>query len=127
MKIATIIIRVLAGLLLLFASISYFVNYVPGEMPPMSDEMIAFNTGMMASAYLFPLVKGLELLCGLAYVSGRFVPLANLVILPISVNIVLVHAFMGPDQLAMGMFLLLANLFLIYRYWNHYKPVVALK
>jgi len=126
MKIATIIVRVLVGLLLLFASIAYFAQYQPEE-PKMSEAMMAFNTGLAASVYMFPLVKVLELLCGLAFVSGRFVALANLVILPISINIFLIHFYMGPDEIAAAAFLLLANIFLIYRYWGHYKSVVAMK
>lgn len=126
MKIATIIVRILAGSLLLFASIAFFVGFQPEE-PVMSEAMMTFSAGLMASTYMFPLVKTLELLCGLAFVSGRFVPLANLVLLPISINIFLVHAFMGPDELASGAFLLLANIFLIYSYWGHYKSVVSVK
>lgn len=126
MKIATIIIRILAGLLLLFASIAYFAQYHPDGSEP-SEAMITFSTGLAASVYMFPLVKVLELLCGLAFVSGRYVALANLVLLPISVNIFLVHAFMGPEDIASAVFLLLANLFLIYRYWDHYRSVMAAK
>ncbi|OYU80052.1 MAG: DoxX family protein [Flavobacterium sp. BFFFF1] len=125
MRILTIVVRLLIGALLLFASIAYFAKIDMGPLPKMSPEMMKFNEGLGASTYLMPFVKALELLCGLAFISGRFVALANLVILPISINIVLVHAFMGPEQIAMGAVLFVGNLFLIYRYWNHYKTVVS--
>jgi putative oxidoreductase len=125
MKIATIIVRVLLGLLFLFASISYFFMTIP---PPIPDgPMKTFNDGLAASGYIMNLVKVLELLCGLAFVSGFFVPLANIVILPISINIFMVHAFMMPEGLPIAVGVLLANLFLIYAYRNRYATVFAAK
>lgn len=126
MRIATIIVRILLGLMFLFASITYFFFMpTPPEIPP--GPMKTFNDGLAASGYLMNLVKMLELICGLALVTGFFVPLANLVILPVSVNIFLVHAFIGPEQLPIAAGVLLANLFLIYAYRDRYAGVFALK
>lgn len=126
MRIATIIVRVLLGLMLLFASVTYFFAlFTP---PPMPDGALkTFNEGLAASGYMMDLVKGLELICGLAFVAGFFVPLANLVILPVTVNIFCVHAFMAPEQLPMAAAVLLANLFLIYAYRSHYTAVFDAK
>ncbi len=125
MKIAIIIVRVLLGLMLLFSSLFYFF----GPTPPMPTEgaIKTFNDGIIASGYLMTLIKVCELVCGLAFVSGRFVALANLVILPVTVNIFMVHLRMMPEGLAMGAAVLIANLFLIYAYRNHYKTVFAAK
>ena len=126
MRIATIIVRILLGLMFLFASITYFF-FMPTP-PAMPDgPMKTFNEGLTASGYMMNLVKSLELICGLAFVTGFFVPLANLVILPVSVNIFLVHAFLGPEQLPIAAGVLLANLFLIYAYRSHYTGVFAVK
>ncbi len=126
MRIAVIVVRILLGLMFLFASITYFF-FMPSP-PPMPDgPMKTFNEGLAASGYLMNLVKCLELLCGLAFVTGFFVPLANLVILPVSVNIFFVHAFMGPEQLPIAAGVLLANLFLIYAYRARYAGVFAVK
>ncbi len=121
MKIATIIVRVLVGLLLLFASISYFFH-LQAE-PETTGNFKAFNVGLMASTYLMPLAKSIELLCGIAFVSGRYVTLANILILPITVNILFINYFLAPQGLPIAALLFLANLFLIYRYWNNYKSV----
>lgn len=125
MKIATIIARVLLGLLFLFASITYFFMTTPPPIP--EGPMQTFNDGLAASGYMMNLVKVLELICGLAFVTGFFVPLANIVILPISVNIFMVHAFMMPEGLPIAVGVLLANFFLIYGYRNRYTAVFAAK
>jgi len=121
MKIATIIVRILMGALLLFASIAYFFKLFP--QPEITGDLKTFNEGLAASGYMMNLVKTIELLCGLAFVSGKFVRLANIVLLPVSVNIILVHLFLDPANIGAGAFLFLGNIFLIYRNWSSYKEL----
>lgn len=121
MKIATIIIRVLIGLLLLFASISFFLKLAPE--PVVTGNFKAFQIGLVASSYLIPLAKAVELLSGLSYVTGKYVAFANLLVLPVTVNILFINYFMSPEGLPIAIPLFLGNLFLIYRYWDNYKSV----
>jgi uncharacterized membrane protein YphA (DoxX/SURF4 family) len=125
MKIATIIVRTLIGFLLLFASISFFLKLVPE--PVTTGDFKAFQVGLVASAYLMPLAKGVELICGLAYVFGRYVALANLLILPVTLNILLINIFLSPENLPIGLFVFLGNLFLITQYWKNYRPLFDAK
>jgi len=121
MKITTIIVRILIGLFLLFASISFFLKLMPETEA--TGNFKAFNTGLVASVYLMPLAKAVELLCGLSYVLGKYVTLANIVILPVTLNILLINYFLSPATLPIAALLFIGNLFLIYRYWNNYKSV----
>lgn len=125
MKIAVIVVRVLMGLLFLFASVSYFLKL--GPQPELKGDMKLYMVGMQASVYLLPLVKAIELLCAVAFLSGRFVPLAVVVIFPIIVNILLVNVFLAPEGIIMGVLLLLANLFLAYAYRKNYESLLASK
>jgi len=119
MKIAIIIVRSLLGLMFLFSSISYFFDLIP--MPQLTGPMKVFTEGLAASGYIVTLVKGIELICGLLFITGRFVPLAAVVIFPIVVNIVLVHVFLAPEGLPVALFVLLSNLFLAFVYRSHYR------
>ena len=121
MKITTIVIRVLIGLFLLFASISYFLHLMPE--PVTTGDFKAFQLGLVASTYLMPLAKAVELLAGLSYVTGKYVTLANIVVLPVTLNILLINYFLAPATLPIAIVLFLANIFLIYRYWDNYKTV----
>jgi uncharacterized membrane protein YphA (DoxX/SURF4 family) len=121
MKIATIIIRTLIGLLLLFASIGFFLKLMPE--PTTTGDFKAFQLGLVASTYLMPLAKTVELLCGLSFVSGRYVTLANIVILPVTLNILFINFFLSPEGIPIALFMFVGNLFLIYRHWNNYKSV----
>jgi len=123
MKIAIIIVRSLLGLLFLFASVSYFLKLIPA--PPITGPMKVFDDGLNASGYIMPVVKAIELICGVLFLIGRFVPLATIVIFPIVVNIVLVHSFLAPEGLPVAVFVLLATLFLAYVHRTRYQPLFS--
>ncbi len=89
--------------------------------------MKLFSEGMTASGYLLPLVKTIELLCGIAFVSGRFVPLATVLIEPIVINILLVHALLAPEGLPVAVLLFSGILFLAFVYRRNYEPLFAVK
>lgn len=124
MKIAVIVVRTLMGLLLLFASVTYLFKLVP--VPVMTGATKTYNEGL-AVVGIMNIVKVLELLCGLAFITGRFVTLAAVVIFPIAINIVLFHAIVAPSGLPAGLFLLLGDLFLAYYYRQNYRTLFAVK
>ena len=125
MKIAIIIIRSLIGLLLLYASVSFFLKLAPE--PEVTGNFKAFNVGLVASTYLIPLAKSIEFLCGLSFITGRYVTLANILILPITVNILFINFFLSPEGIPVAVFLFLGNLFLIYSHWGNYKGLFVAK
>lgn len=121
MKIATLIIRLLLGGLFTVFSIMFFLKLAPEQES--TGDFKAFQVGLVASEYLLPLVKALELLCGISFLTGKYVTLANIIILPVSLNILLVNYFLIPEGLPIAILILLCNTFLIYRYWENYKSV----
>jgi uncharacterized membrane protein YphA (DoxX/SURF4 family) len=129
MKIAVIIVRVLMGLIFLFASIVYVLVFYFKlfPIPEMTGDVKRFNEGMFAAVYLMPLVKIVEFLCGVAFVTGRFVPLAVVLISPIIINIFMFHAFLQPEGLPLASFLVLGNCFLAYANRDRYKPLLSIK
>ena len=125
MKIAIIIIRTLIGLILLYASISFFLKLAPET--EVTGNFKAFNIGLVASTYILPLAKSIEFLCGLSFLTGRYVTLANLLILPITLNILFINFFLSPEGIPVAMFLFIGNLFLIYSHWENYKGLFVAK
>ncbi len=121
MKIAAIIVRSLLGLLFIYASVMFFLKKAPESQE--TDAFKAFHAGLIASNYLIPLAKGLELICGIAFLSGRFVTLANLLILPVTLNILMININMTPEHLPIGIAVFAGNLFLIYYYRENYRSL----
>lgn len=125
MKIAVIIVRILMGLMFLFASVVVLFKLVP--QPETTGAVKIFNEGMAASIYLMPLIKITELVCAIAFLSGRFVTLAVVVIFPVILNILLFHAFLAPEGLPIAIALFVADLFLAYYYRKNYQSLFIAK
>lgn len=125
MKIAVIIVRLLVGLMFLFASVVVLLKLMPQPEPAGNAKI--FMEGMAASGYLMTLIKVTELLCAIAFISGFFVPLAAVVIFPVIVNIFMFHLFLEPAGLPLAILLLLGDLFLAYHYRERYKLMLKPK
>ncbi len=119
MKIATIVVRVLVGLFLLFASLSYFFKF--GEQPAPVGEMKTVMDGFIATKYLLPVAKFVELICGLSFVTGKFLKISAIILVPITLNILLINVFLMPEGTPIAAVLFLGNLFVIYTNWSSYK------
>ena len=127
MKIAMIIVRTLMGLLFIFASVVVLFNLM-GPPPEFPNEIARkFNEGMFAPPYFVKVLKITELLCGIAFVMGRYVPLATVVIAPVIINIFLYHAFVDTSGLPVAIFLVAANIFVAYYYRKSYAGLLAAK
>ncbi|MBP9838740.1 MAG: DoxX family protein [Proteobacteria bacterium] len=122
MKIAGIVVRTLMGLLLLFGSITYLFKLMP--QPELTGNVKLFMDGVMATGYLMTLIKVTELVCGLAFLTGRFVPLAMIIISPVIINIFLFHLYVDTSGLPVGIFLVVANSFLAFVNWDKFKSVL---
>ena len=118
-KKAEIAVRILLGALFLFGGVAFFFT----TPPPLTGSMATFFQGLQASRYFFFLLKGTEIVCGLALVSGLFVPLALVVLAPIVVNIVLVHVFLDPSGLPVAAAVLAAFVYLAF-FSPTYSPVL---
>jgi uncharacterized membrane protein YphA (DoxX/SURF4 family) len=127
MKIAVIIVRVLIGLMFLFASVTFFLN--PAAPPPegLTGSTKTFFDGLAASGYILPVSKVFELLCALAFLSGRFVALAVVLIFPIALNILFINAIHLPSGLPIAIALFVGILFLAYANREKYQPFFAAK
>ena len=131
MKIAMIIVRTLMGLLFLMSSVMYLLMVMGVmPMPEIPDgPMKTYNVGLAASGYFFPLLKVTEFVCSILLLTGRFVPLALVILSPIIINIVLVHVILLPSagSLATAAFLVFANMFLAYWHWDAFRPLLTAK
>ena len=121
MKTAVIIVRILMGILFIFASVTVLFNLFPQQELTGNNKI--FMDGVNASKYLLPLIKITELFCGIAFLTGFFVPLATVVIAPVIVNIFFTHVFIDTNGLPVAIALVLANIFLAYANWDKYQPI----
>lgn len=86
--------RTLLGLLFLVFGLNGFLHFMP--MPPAPARAGEFLGALAATGYMFPLIKGTEVVAGALLLSGRLVPLALVLLAPVIVNIVAYHLALAP-------------------------------
>ena len=126
-SVAVIAARVVLGLIYFVFGLNFFFHFIPMNGPALSPQAEAFSTGLFQSGYFFPFLKWLEVLFGALILAWVFVPLSLVVLVPVSINILLYHAYLAPEGTAMGVVILLLNLFLAWAYRSAYKPLLASK
>lgn len=117
------IARILLGLIFFVFGLNGFLNFLP--QPPMPEAAGAFAGALAATGYMFPLIKGVEVLVGLMLLTNKFAPLALIILAPITVNIVLFHAVLAPAGLALPVIILLLHVYLASTYKAVYKPLFS--
>ncbi|MCZ8520915.1 MULTISPECIES: hypothetical protein [Paenibacillus] len=123
---AVLVVRVLFGIFLLaFAVMSFFIEAsVPANYPEAAKQFMAGLTGAGYILFIVTLLKGLV---GLSMLTGRFVPLALVLFVPISLNMLLFHLFLEPAGMLPALVLFLMNVFLLFGYLDSYRPLLRAK
>jgi putative oxidoreductase len=122
MKIATIIARVLLGLIFVVFGSNIFLHFIP--MPPPPPGLVGdFTKALFLSHYLH-VVAVFQIIGGLLLLIGRFVPLGLLLLAPVIVNIDLVHILMDPSGLPMAAVISILLVFLVWRYRDAFVGIV---
>ncbi len=116
------IARIILGLIFFVFGLNGFFNFIPTP-EAMPEKLVTFTTGLMASGYFFPLLKGTEVVCGALLLIGAFVPLSLIVLAPIILNIFLVHAFLEPKGVIMAVVIGLLEVYLAF-FAKPYSDVV---
>jgi putative oxidoreductase len=114
MKIITIIVRVLLGLMFVVFGSNIFLHFIPMS-PPKPSLATDFSKALMESRYMY-VVGALQVLGGLLLLIGRYVPLGLVLLGPVIVNILLFHIFLEPTRLPMAIVVSVLALFLLWRY-----------
>src|SRR5437870_186939 len=122
MKIATIIVRVLLGLVFVVFGSNIFLHFIP--MPPPPATLAGdFSKALMQSHYIY-VVGLLQVIGGLLLLIGRYVPLGLTLLGPVIVNILLFHIFLEPIGLPMAIIVSALALFLLWRYRTNFAGLV---
>src|SRR5213596_3170207 len=114
MKIATIIARVLLGLIFVIFGSNFFLNFIPMPPPPPGLAGDYFKV-FAASGYIY-VVGAMQLLSGLLLLIGRFVPLGLTILAAIIFNIWTFHLLMAPAGLGPAVVATLLWAFLVWSY-----------
>lgn len=117
--------RLLLGLAFFVFGLNGFLHFLP--QPPMSGPPADFAGALIATGYMFPLIKGTEVAASLLLLSNRYVPLGLALLAPVLVNIVAFHAFLAPAGLALPILLLVLELYLARSYRDSFTSMLQVR
>jgi len=120
-----LILRVLLGLFLFVFGLNKFLQFM--AMPDMPKAASEFMGALMGSGYVMPMVAITEIATGALLVSGMFVPLALVLLAPLSVNIVLFHLVLAPAAIAPAAAVAILNVALLFMHIEAYRPMLKAK
>lgn len=120
---AVTVARLLLGLGFFVFGLNGFLGFLPN--PEHTGAAGAYLGGLAAAGYMFPFIKGTELVVGVLLLANRFVPLALTVLAPVMLNIVAFHLFLEPATIVVPLVLLALQLYLAYSYRTVFAPILT--
>ncbi len=120
MKIASLIARLLLGLIFLVFGLNGFLHFIP--MPPPTGVALQFFMAMIATHY-WVVIFGVQVIGGVLLLVNRYVPLALLLLGPVIVNIFSFHMFMAPAGLPLAIVVVVLWVLLAVRNKQYFSSI----
>jgi uncharacterized membrane protein YphA (DoxX/SURF4 family) len=121
----TLAARLLLGLIFFVFGLNGFFGFLP--QPEMNAAAGSLMGAFAQTGYMFPMIKGIEVLAGIALLSGFFVPLALILLSPIVVNIALFHVVLAQNGYPMVIGLVILMVYLGWAYRAKFGPMLRAK
>ena len=117
--------RILLGLMFFIFGLNGFFHFLP--QPEVSDSVAQFMGALAQSGYMFPLVFATQLVVGILLLANRLVPLALILLAPLTVHIIAFHLAMDLAGIGPGTVAALLQLYLLLAYLPSFSPLLRLK
>jgi putative oxidoreductase len=121
MKIATLISRLLLGLIFVVFGLNGFLNFL--NMGPLPTGLAGQFIGALAQSHYYWVVAGLQVAGGVLLLVNRFVPLALVLLGPVIVNILLYHLFLSPTGVALAIVVTILWFIVFYGHRQHFSGI----
>ena len=103
--------RILFGFMMVNSGLNKFLNYMP--IPEMTESAEALMAALGASIYVLPLVAIVELLAGGLIITKKYNALGAVLMMPVTINIFLIHTVLNPTGIILSLMLLLINIWIL--------------
>ncbi|MFB1003077.1 MAG: DoxX family protein [Bacteroidia bacterium] len=120
---ATMIIRILVGLMMVIFGANKFLNFMP--QPTEVPEQMGVLMGLLMSSPFMSIVGVLEVLGGLGLLLNKFVPLSLTVLIAILLNAALFHLFFDPANVIGAAVFLVLSLVLVYGHKDRFSNLLS--
>lgn len=122
---APVVARVLLGLIFFVFGLNGFLNFIPPPSSPPPEAAMAFAGALMKTGYMFPFIKGTEVVCGGLLLANRFTALALTILAPIILNILAFHTILAPAGAGLAIVIVLLEIYLAWSHRHVFRPMLA--
>ena len=120
---ATMIIRILVGLMMVVFGANKFLNFMP--QPTEVPEQMGVLMGLLMSSPFMSIVGVLEVLSGLGLLLNKFIPLSLTVLIAILLNAALFYLFFDPANVIGAVVFLVLSLVLVYSHKDRFSSMLS--
>ncbi len=113
------IARYLLGGVFIIFGLNYFFNFIPFDAY-IADDAVKFFDCLESAPYFMLFLKFVEISMGVLLISGFYVALALVVLMPVNLNIFLFNLFLNPGSLPLSLVMMIAHIYLAWVYRYHY-------
>jgi len=117
----TNVIRIVLGLVLIVFGINKIYSFIPLPQPPV--EAANFIESLVNTGYMLSLIAIAEICVGLMLVIRLWVPVALLLLVPLSLNILFFHLFLNVPGIGAAILVTGLNAVLLYKNRKRYAPL----
>ena len=117
--------RLILGLIYFVFGLNGFLQFMPA--PPLPESAVTFVGGLAGSGYFLPVLGATQTICGLLLLSGFAAPLALVILAPITLQIILFHAFLTPglQNLVLPLIMVVLHVTAASAYRRIYRPLFS--
>src|SRR5262249_34985749 len=113
--------RIVLGLMFFVFGLNGFFHFLP--MGQHEGPAGAFLGALAATGYMFPLIKGVEVIAGALLLAGRYVAFALTLLAPVVVNIIAFHLFLEPSSIGIPLIAIVLGAYLAWTERARYAPL----
>jgi len=128
MKIFHTVLRIALGLMLLLFGLNKFIWFLQDfdftgypQAQYLFDALRYSWSDSTGNGYIMALVGLTEVIVGILLIIKKWVPFALVMLVPVSINIVLFHAFLNTPNIGPAIVVAFINVYLMYRNWGAYR------
>jgi len=121
MKIASLIARLLLGLIFVVFGLNGFLNFL--SMGPMPTGVAGQFIGALFQSHYLHAVAAVQVVGGLLLLVNRFVPLALVLLGAVIANIFFYHLFMNLEGILMAILVLILWVIVFYRHRQYFSGI----
>ena len=120
------IARIVFGLMMIGSGLAMLIL---GGFPTEYENAIAqvYMNALEETGFFIPLLAIVKIVCGVAWVSNRFVPLALVIFMPVSVNMVIFHLALEPLTGVGAYVIFILNIYIMVKNLPSYKMLLKSK